>query len=443
MNNVILTVDLGFGDAGKGSLVDFLVREHGAHTVVRYNGGAQAGHRVVTPDGREHVFSQFGAGTLAGARTHLSRFMLLEPLAMEAEANHLVELGIAAPFGMLTIDAAALVITPYQRAINRLRELARNDRHGSCGMGIGETMADHLKYGERVLFAGDLDDAEVLRHKLTFLRLVALRKLHDIESVADGLYMEEGARDELDMLLDESWVDWLVENFGRISNSLNIVPGNHLHDILSQPGTVIFEGAQGVLLDEWYGFHPHTTWSTITLANAATLLEEATYGGTVERIGLTRAYSTRHGAGPFVSEDAELTVQIPDAVNGFDDWQEGFRVGWLDLVMLRYAIAVVGSLDSLAVSCLDRLRGQPKLQVCNRYRLDDGKLIDALDVKDELEDLVFQAGLTRLVERAEAVLTEVESFDGLVEMISAETNLPISILSYGPTANDKRVRLVA
>ena len=447
MNKVILTVDLGFGDAGKGSLVDFLVREHEAHTVVRYNGGAQAGHRVVTPDGRAHVFSQFGAGTLAGARTHLSRFMLMEPLAMEAEATHLVELGVADPFGMLTIDAAALVITPYQRAINRLRELARDaarsDRHGSCGMGIGETMADHLKYGERVLFAGDLEDAEVVRQKLTFLRLVALRKLHDIESAVDGLYIEEGAKDELDVLLDESWVDWLVGEFGRISTHLTIVPGDHLHDILNRPGTVIFEGAQGVLLDEWYGFHPHTTWSTITLANADTLLEEAGYAGSVERIGLTRAYSTRHGAGPFVSEDAELTKQIPDVVNGFDAWQEGFRVGWLDLVMLRYAIAVVGSLDSLAVSCLDRLRGQPKLQVCNRYRLDDGKLVDALDVKDELEDLVFQAGLTRLLGRAEAVLTEVESFDELVEMISAETNLPISILSYGPTALDKRIRLVA
>ena len=95
MHQAILTVDLGFGDAGKGSIVDFLTRETAAHTVVRYNGGAQAGHRVVTdgPGAQEHVFAQFGSGTLAGAATHLSRFMLVDPLAMLAEAAHLHEPG--------------------------------------------------------------------------------------------------------------------------------------------------------------------------------------------------------------------------------------------------------------------------------------------------------------------------------------------------------------
>ena len=142
----ILTVDLGFGDAGKGSIIDFLAREHNAHTVVRFNGGAQAGHRVVAKQG-EHVFSQFGSGTLAGARTHLSRFMLVEPLAMLAEAEHLMQLGIRDPFGMVTIDEKALITTPFQRAVNRLKELARgNGRHGSCGMGIGETMADWIAH---------------------------------------------------------------------------------------------------------------------------------------------------------------------------------------------------------------------------------------------------------------------------------------------------------
>ena len=104
MKQAILTVDLGFGDAGKGSIVDFLTREHNAHTVIRYNGGAQAGHRVVTDDGREHVFAQFGSGTLAGADTHLSRYMLLDPVAMLAEAAHLRTLGESDVFGRTTID---------------------------------------------------------------------------------------------------------------------------------------------------------------------------------------------------------------------------------------------------------------------------------------------------------------------------------------------------
>ena len=99
-----LTVDLGFGDAGKGSIVDYLTRTHAAHTVIRYNGGAQAGHRVVelASDGvtyREHVFAQFGSGTLAGAATYLSRYMLLDPLAMLAEEAHLQSIGITDAFG--------------------------------------------------------------------------------------------------------------------------------------------------------------------------------------------------------------------------------------------------------------------------------------------------------------------------------------------------------
>jgi adenylosuccinate synthase len=133
MQHTFLTVDLGFGDAGKGSMVDFLVRAEDAHTVVRYNGGAQAAHRVVTADGRAHVFSQFGSGTLAGARTQLSRFMLLDPLAMEAEAQHLQGLGMADPLAGATIDRRALVITPFHRAINRLRELGAPVRWFSCG----------------------------------------------------------------------------------------------------------------------------------------------------------------------------------------------------------------------------------------------------------------------------------------------------------------------
>lgn len=439
MNKVILTVDLGFGDAGKGSIVDFLVREERAHTVVRYNGGAQAGHRVVTEDGREHVFSQFGAGTLAGARTHLSRFMLLDPLAMVAEAEHLQQLGIVAPFAMTTIDAAALVITPFQRAVNRLRELARADRHGSCGMGIGETMADALAHGESVLRAADLADSAVLRHKLHFLRDVNRAKLQATEFGALDR-QAPAVQEELDVLADDSWVDWLAEEFGRISALTNIVPSTYLHDILAQPGTIIFEGAQGVLLDEWYGFHPHTTWSTITFANADALLEEAGYAGKIERIGITRAYATRHGAGPFVSECAALSAQIPDAVNGFDTWQEGFRVGWLDLVMLRYAVEVVGKLDSLAVTCLDRLQGRDDAQLCTHYQLGTMR-VDRLMVKSVMGDLETQAQMTAQLGAVTAQYAVVASLDALLARISAEMKLPISITSYGPTAAAKQRHL--
>ena len=142
----ILITDLGFGDAGKGGLVDHLTRVTGAHTVVRYNGGAQAGHNVITPDGRHHTFAQFGSGSLVpGTRTYVSRFMLLDPLAMLAEERALQGLGVRDALARTAIDRRALITTPFHVAANRIKEVARGDaRHGSCGMGIGETMADQI-----------------------------------------------------------------------------------------------------------------------------------------------------------------------------------------------------------------------------------------------------------------------------------------------------------
>ncbi len=363
MNHALLTVDLGFGDAGKGSVVDFLAREYGAHTVVRYNGGAQAGHRVVTSgqSPREHVFAQFGAGTLAGAATHLSRYMLLDPLAMLAEEQHLRAIGVADAFGQTTIDAGALVITPFGRAINRLRELARGaGRHGSCGVGVGETVADSLARPDLALRAGDLAEPSRLYAKLAALRELSLAKL---AALRPALPDDDRAAAELELLSDPTWEGWLLGAYAEFSARARVVPGDHLHAILRRPGVVVFEGAQGVLLDEWRGFHPHTTWSTTTLQNADALLAEAGYAGRATRVGITRAYATRHGAGPMPSEDAALTAALPDARNGMHAWQQGFRAGWLDMVLLRYALEVVGRLDGLAVH-MPRPPGRSAGAVC-------------------------------------------------------------------------------
>jgi adenylosuccinate synthase len=438
MHHALLTVDLGFGDAGKGSIVDFLTRYHAAHTVVRYNGGAQAAHRVVTagPSPREHVFAQFGSGTLAGAATHLSRFMLLDPLAMVAEAQHLQELGVTDAFDRTTIDERALVITPFQRAANRLKELARGDgRHGSCGMGIGETMVDYLEYGQRVLFAGDLRRPDVLRTKLQFLHAINLAK---IQALLPNLPDSDQAVREQAPLIDRDWPDWLIEEYIAFAQQARIVPSVFLHSILRQPGVVIFEGAQGVLLDEWQGFHPYTTWSTTTLENAERLLGEAGYTGDLTRIGITRAYATRHGAGPLVTEDAALTRALPDASNSFGAWQRRFRVGWLDMVMLKYALEVTGRLDQLAVTCLDRLAALPDLRIGRRYSYDTFS-IERIARSPLPRDLDYQERITNSLARCTPVLEALADPDALLHLLESDLAVPIGIRSEGPTAQEKRV----
>ena len=236
MTRAILTVDLGFGDAGKGSIVDYLTRAHDAHTVVRYSGGAQAGHRVVTEEGHEHVFSQFGAGTLAGAESFLSRFMLVEPLAIRNEAAHLATLGHGDALARLALDGRATVITPFHRAINRLREMARGTaRHGSCGIGVGETVRDRLRHGDRVLYAADLLDPDRLREKLTFLRAIARAKGR---ALAPRLPDSEAVATEREWLDDPTVIPWLMGEYRAIAASLRIVPPSYLATLLARPGTI-------------------------------------------------------------------------------------------------------------------------------------------------------------------------------------------------------------
>ncbi|MGW5010844.1 adenylosuccinate synthetase, partial [Micromonospora chalcea] len=137
--NHVMVVDLGYGDAGKGTVVDLLCATRQVHTVIRFNGGAQAAHNVVLRDGRHHTFAQFGAGTFRpGVRTHLARHVVVDPLALAAEADHLASVGVPDALDRLTVDGEALLATPYHRAANRAREIARGaDRHGSCGLGVG------------------------------------------------------------------------------------------------------------------------------------------------------------------------------------------------------------------------------------------------------------------------------------------------------------------
>lgn len=455
-----LITDLQYGDAGKGSLVDYLVRQHRAHTVVRYNGGSQAAHNVITPDGRHHTFAQFGSGLfVAGTRTHLSRYMLVDPLAMRAEAHHLESLGVRAIFERTTIDRDCPVITPYQQAINRLRELARGDaRHGSCGMGVGETMADYLTHGSQVVFAGDLADVPVLRRKLRFLRDL---KWAALEALREALPDTPPVREMIGIFDDPDFIPACCDVYADFATAVALVDHRHFARVMAQAGTVIFEGAQGVLLDEWHGFHPYTTWSTTTLKNADTLLKDVAYAGEITRYGLVRGYMTRHGAGPFVTEDAALTRAIPDQHNGHNAWQRAFRIGHFDAVAIRYAAQVVGALDGLVVSNLDRMVGLPQWRIATHYtyataeadaladffvRDDAGNLTDIQVAK--LPNLAHQAQLTQHLLRCTpqyadylphetARLTQ-RDLRGYLAVLADTVGRRVCLISTGPTATDKR-----
>lgn len=448
-NQAILIADLGYGDAGKGSIVDYLTRQTQAHTVVRYNGGAQAAHNVTTPDGRHHTFAQFGSGTfIPGTRTHLSRFMMLHPLALLAEERHLQSLGIHDAFARLSIDREALVTTPFQQSANRIKELARGDgRHGSCGMGVGETMSDWLAYGRDVIFAGDMSERDIVLKKLRCMRDI---KLAQLKPVLENASANELIAKELESFHDDSFIDATADIYQHVARQVRIVEADYLGSLLNQPGTTIFEGAQGVLLDEWYGFYPYNTWSTLTFKNADILLSENKFTGESLRLGLIRGYATRHGAGPFVTEDEVLTTYLQDHHNGNNPWQREFRVGYLDLVALRYALHVTGKIDGLVVTNLDRMDILDKWQYCNWYQtsenpslvseyfdLDDGWIRD-IKVPPDPTDLAKQEALTNLlIEMRPNYETSQKDEKAYLELISQTLETPVLVTSHGPTALQK------
>jgi adenylosuccinate synthase len=420
MKRAIITVGLGFGDEGKGATVDFLARRLEADLVVRYCGGSQAGHNVQLPDGRRHTFAQFGAGTLANAsdppRTYLGPNVIINPLALVREAGHLSELGVRDPARLLTIHPRCLIATPWLQILNRLRELSRGAaRHGSCGQGIGEARAYWLKYGEDAVFAADLRHLDRLRHKLELQRQ---RTLLELQEFIDRI--EDDALSEFDLWeLNAEAVAWDLHE---------ALPDDLLIDA-AVPAfrTAIFEGAQGVLLDEYRGFHPHTTWSTVTPHHAWELVHAMDIEA-VAVLGITRAYTTRHGEGPLPTFSAELTNRLQDAGNPWNPWQGGMRSGWLDLLLVRYAAAVAGPLDGIVVNHLDQVR-HAEWRLCDKYR-------NVALTPSAAPQLGLQGRLTQELCRAEPVLSPATP-DRIVRALSELA--PVVLTSTGPTYEQREL----
>jgi adenylosuccinate synthase len=408
VNTAVIVVDLGFGDSGKGTLTDYWVGRLQAQWVVRFNGGAQAGHTVVCRDGRSHIFSQFGAGSWRGARTYLSPHFLLHPGGLLAESER-----CGVPLNKLAIDPQVLLITPFQQACNRLRELLRGaERHGSCGLGIGEAMQDAIEWPDLAIRAVDLADAGLLKRKLLALQQL---KYEQFRPQLNHLRtLGEAARAEVAVLE---------------SASLGAAWARMCEPLLSQvfrpklEGPIVLEGAQGVLLDEWRGFHPHTTWSRCTFNNALEVLRD--WDGPVYKLGVLRSYLTRHGAGPFPSE--EPTLQLPEPHNHLGPWQGAFRQGWQDLVLLRYALACCEGVDGLAVTHMDRCHSD--------WRVVEEHPEGELPLGPWM-DLEYQQGLTRRLLASRPQSRPIRPQE-LVAYLEGQLERPIWITSHGPCAEDK------
>lgn len=315
-----LVLGLGFGDEGKGGIVDFLARQAKPPLVIRYNGGPQAQHHVVTDDGRTHCFAQLGAASFVeGSRTHLAHDMAVDPYALHAE---IAEFG--APVEV-TIDPRCVVVTPWHAIVGRIREALRGaGRHGSTGRGIREA-----KLGEHRLVVGDLSRDRLRAHRdAVIAEAVALAPQHELV---------EAARDE------ELFELFAEAALRPLALTIEVPRSDH----------VILESAQGAMLDRDHGFFPHVTPSRITRRAAEVALADMGLRSELTAWGVLRAYYTRHGEGPFPTEDPSL--HLPEMHNREDGPAGKFRVGHFDAELARRALDFAGPIDRIAITCLDRV----------------------------------------------------------------------------------------
>lgn len=343
-------IGANYGDEGKGVFTDYLVAKHPNSIVVRFNGGAQAAHTVVTPDGQHrHAFGHFGSGSFLHAPTYLSRFFVVNPLLFLKEHKALTELGLNP---RVYVDGQCPVTTPWDMAINQTLEKHRGDaRHGSCGVGFGETL-ERDKYPEFRLRAEDLWCDDIYQKQMAHI----------------GKFWVDMRCKELGIKLD-TWTlhDTNKIYFSAIGRFRSLIFHGNLSQIKSFE-SVIFEGAQGLLLDQGNkeGF-PHVTRSNTGIANVNTLSVELGLRR-VEATYASRCYLTRHGAGGF-QEDPDIGefFDIKDATNIENQWQGGLRLGYLDIGELYrrvYRDAYHGSMFGIGVSvnlffsCCDQVRGE-------------------------------------------------------------------------------------
>lgn len=331
MSRAQIVVGLGFGDEGKGRVTDHLCRLRPDSLVVRFSGGQQCGHHVCL-DGRRHVHSSFGSGTLRGLPSWFSAHCCFYPVSLMTEHRQLRGLGVEP---VLYLHPQARLTTPYDLLANRLAE--RRNSHGSCGLGIGKTMQREADgYALRAL---DTTYPALLAAKLNRVRDYTLSRL-------------EPSPEEL---------DWLTEELGRFREAIGEAPwrlaGN---DLPRRFPNLVFEGSQGILLDQTHGQFPHVTYAHTTSRNAVEICREL--GLDYEVRYVTRCYTTRHGPGWMPDERPLPLVNTDAEINRYNRWQGDFRTGELDYDALNHALAVDtlysgGCPRQLVVTCLDQRPG--------------------------------------------------------------------------------------
>ncbi|HWR82875.1 MAG TPA: adenylosuccinate synthase [Candidatus Deferrimicrobium sp.] len=344
-----------WGDEGKGKIVDLLAAE--ADVIARFQGGANAGHTIVIGD-KKYILHLIPSGIMhPGKQCFIGNGVVLDPFAFKEELQFLTAQDIDYT-GRLWISPATNLVLPYHKLIDATEERGRGTNNlGTTQRGIGPAYVDKVaRHGIRLI---DLFAPERLKRRLEYQRTLKTRYL-------------EGSDDErADLNRTYRELVELTELFRPLITDVSLA----LHRACEAGQALLFEGAQGCMLDVDLGTYPFATSSNTTVGGALTglgislrLIDEV--------IGVVKAYTTRVGAGPFPTELVNETGELLRSIGSEYGAATGRprRCGWLDLVTLRYAVRVNG-IDSIAVTKLDVLDNFDEIKVCTAYEL-DGQVTD-------------------------------------------------------------------
>ncbi|HLD91452.1 MAG TPA: adenylosuccinate synthetase [Patescibacteria group bacterium] len=336
----LAVIGAGFGDCAKGVVTDYLCSQYPDAIVTRFSGGHQAGHTVVH-NGIRHVFSNFGSGSFRGNITYWSRLCTVDPVGITNELKVLRKKGIEPT---LYLDPRCPITTPYDKWTNT--QNSWNRKNGTCGVGFGKTIEREEQHYS--LLVGDLLYPKIFETKLELIR---------------KKYLQEFAEYDKDflptcyLLLEEKQIRIELMKWDRDINRVESVN--------------IFEGSQGLMLDQDIGFFPHVTRGNCGMTNLKKL--EVT---DPEIYLVTRCYQTRHGNGPMTNEDLkEHIIHDPNETNVTHKYQGEFRVSMLDADLLRYAIQKDDIKDfTLVITCFEHVTSYVYTSAGNKYVYPDAEI---------------------------------------------------------------------
>jgi adenylosuccinate synthase len=357
MGNVSVVIGANYGDEGKGLVTDYLSTKD--TTVIRFNGGAQAGHTVVTPDGKRHVFHHFGSGSFAEAKTYLSPFFIVNPIMFAMEKEELEKIKV---YPEITVDQHCPVTTPFDIMLNQAKEtFLGNKRHGSCGLGINETI-QRDKEPQFRLRVNDLIEPNFhvkrILNKIMTEWVPQRVKVLGLPEIPSTIYNTG---------LIERWLED-VESFFDFTS---MGEWNRSTDLDSW-GPIVFEGAQGLRLDQDNINFPHVTHSKTGLTNVVSMLNWADYKKPIDVYYVTRTYLTRHGNGPLPSEVSspdKIYKNIKDDTNVANQHQGVLRYGYLDWGRFNWEVELdlqaarsrIEVRPAVVITCMDQLNENGKI----------------------------------------------------------------------------------